>query len=127
VQKNELLQTVAERLQEAGKAAQPNAVQLRTLQRLVEHNLNDNEQWEDFKRHFEAVHPDFFQRLLGFFPQLTAHDLRYCAYLRLNLSSKEIAALLNVSLRGVETHRHRLRKKLGMDGEQDLPAWAMRV
>jgi tetratricopeptide (TPR) repeat protein len=127
VQKNELLQTVAERLQEAGKAAQPNAVQLRTLQRLVEHNLNDNEQWEDFKRHFEAVHPDFFQRLLGFFPQLTAHDLRYCAYLRLNLSSKEIAALLNVSLRGVETHRHRLRKKLGVDGEQDLTAWAMRV
>jgi tetratricopeptide (TPR) repeat protein/DNA-binding CsgD family transcriptional regulator len=127
VQKNELLQSVSEQLQDASRAAAPNPSQLRSLQRLVESNLNDAEQWEDFKRHFEAVHPDFFRRLLAQYSGLTAHDLRYCAYLRLNLSSKEIAALLNVSLRGVETHRHRLRKKLAVDGETDLTAWAMRV
>ncbi len=127
VQKNELLQAVAERLQETGKDSPSQTQQLRSLQRLVETNLNDAEQWEDFKRHFEAVHPDFFQRLLSQNTQLTAHDLRYCAYLRLNLSSKEIAALLNVSLRGVETHRHRLRKKLAVTAETDLTAWAMRV
>ncbi|MFM9946417.1 MAG: tetratricopeptide repeat protein [Saprospiraceae bacterium] len=125
VQQNELLQSVAQRLKEAG--AQPDPAQLRTLKRLIEGNLNNEAQWEDFKRHFELVHPDFFRRLLLRFPNLTAHDLRYCAYLRLNLSSKEIAALLNVSLRGVETHRHRLRKKLSMDAEQDLIAWIMQI
>jgi tetratricopeptide (TPR) repeat protein len=125
VQKNELLQNVSEQLRNASKAPDPS--QLRSLQRLVESNLNDTEQWEDFKRHFEAVHPDFFRRLLAQYPTLTAHDLRYCAYLRLNLSSKEIAALLNVSLRGVETHRHRLRKKIAVGGETDLTAWAMRL
>jgi tetratricopeptide (TPR) repeat protein len=127
VQKNELLQSVSEQLQDASKAEAPNPVQLRSLQRLVQANLNDAEQWEDFKRHFEAVHPEFFRRLLELYPGLTAHDLRYCAYLRLNLSSKEIAALLNVSLRGVETHRHRLRKKLSLSGDTDLAAWAMRL
>jgi tetratricopeptide (TPR) repeat protein len=125
VQKNELLQCVAEQLRDASKAPAPKPSQLRSLQRLVESNLNDTAQWEDFKRHFEAVHPDFFRRLLAQHPTLTAHDLRYCAYLRLNLSSKEIAALLNVSLRGVETHRHRLRKKIGVGGETDLTVWAM--
>jgi tetratricopeptide (TPR) repeat protein/DNA-binding CsgD family transcriptional regulator len=127
VKKNELLQNVAEQLQNASKVPDPNPSQLRSLQRLVESNLNNTEQWEDFKRHFEAVHPDFFRRLLTQYPTLTAHDLRYCAYLRLNLSSKEIAALLNVSLRGVETHRHRLRKKISVGGDTDLTAWAMQM
>jgi tetratricopeptide (TPR) repeat protein len=127
VQKNELLQSVAAQLQDAGTTVGTAVPQLRSIKRLVEANLNDEAQWEDFKRHFEAVHPDFFRRLLDLHPNLTAHDLRYCAYLRLNLSSKEIATLLNVSLRGVETHRHRLRKKLNLEGVVDLTAWAMRV
>jgi tetratricopeptide (TPR) repeat protein/DNA-binding CsgD family transcriptional regulator len=128
IQKNELLQNVAEQLNYNKKdAPSPERSQLRSLQRLIESNLNDNEQWEQFKRHFESVHPEYFSRLLQAFPQLTAHDLRYCAYLRLNLSSKEIAALLNISLRGVETQRHRLRKKIQLQGDADLTAWAMRV
>lgn len=127
VQKNELLQSVAEQLSDVGKMPSSNGGQLRSIQRMVVSNLNDAEQWAVFKRHFEAVHPEYFQRLLQQYPQLTAHDLRYCAYLRMNLSTKDIAALLNITIRGVETHRHRLRKKLQMEGDRDLVAWAMQV
>jgi Sigma-70, region 4. len=66
------------------------------------------------------VHDDFFKRLLLTYPQLTPGDLRLAAYLKLNLSSKEIAPLLNISVRGVENKRYRLRKKLGLPEEANL-------
>lgn len=80
--------------------------------------LDDN--WEHFEMHFDKIHTDFLVQIKQKYPALSAAELRLCAYIRLNLSTKEIAKLLNISIRGVETTRYRLRKKLGLDKDQNL-------
>ena len=67
---------------------------------------------EVFDVNFERVHVDFFNRLLMINPDLTKRELRLCAFVKMDLSNKEIAPLLNISVRGVETGRYRIRKKL---------------
>ncbi|MGB3466540.1 MAG: triple tyrosine motif-containing protein, partial [Cyclobacteriaceae bacterium] len=87
---------------------------------LVNKNLNKGIEWETFEVNFDQAHNNFFKRMKDGFPQLTQSDLRICAYLHLNLTSKEIAPLLNISLRAVENHRYRLRKKLGLAASDNL-------
>lgn len=93
---------------------------LRKLIGEIEANIDLDEQWDQFKIHFEAVHKGFFQRLADHYPSLTNNDLKLCAYLRMNLSSKEIARMLHISPESVATKRYRLRKRLGMDNEENL-------
>jgi DNA-binding CsgD family transcriptional regulator len=81
--------------------------------------LMDND-WERFVKSFEQVHDNFFKKLKETYPDLTVTDLKLCAYIRMKLSSKEIAALMNNSLRGVEKARYRLRKKLNLSNETNL-------
>ena len=76
--------------------------------------------WEQFAVHFDKVHSDFLQILKAAYPVLSSHELKLCAYLRMNLSSKEIAQLENISVRGVEISRYRLRKKLRIPTETNL-------
>ncbi|MFM8449201.1 MAG: helix-turn-helix transcriptional regulator, partial [Haliscomenobacter sp.] len=66
------------------------------------------------------VHAHFLRRLKERFPQITPKDQKLCAYLRLNLSSKEIAPLLGISVRSVEVSRYRLRRKLDLESEDNL-------
>lgn len=87
---------------------------------LVNRNLNKGVEWEAFEVNFDQANNNFFKRMKEQFPDLTQSDLRICAYLHLNLTSKEIAPLLNISLRAVENHRYRLRKKLGLTGTDNL-------
>ena len=87
---------------------------------LVNKNLNKGVEWEAFEVNFDQAHNNFFKRMKEQFPDLTQSDLRICAYLHLNLTSKEIVPLLNVSLRAVENHRYRLRKKLGLSAHDNL-------
>ena len=86
--------------------------------------LNDveknNSNWEQFASHFDEVNNDFLKKLKQKFALLSKTDLKVCAYLQLNLSSKEIAQLMNISVRGVEISRYRLRKKLQLPTEQTL-------
>ena len=91
---------------------------LRKLLRSVEEEINFENNWEQFEIHFNQIHQDFIKRLRCDYPQLTHRDIKLCTYLRLNLSSKEIASLLNLSLRGIETSRYRIRKKMNL--EQDI-------
>jgi len=83
-----------------------------------DNKIDDN--WEHFAHHFDKVHTDFLVVLKNRYPTLTATELKLCAYLRMNLSSKEIAQLMNISIRGVEIGRYRLRKKLGLSKETNL-------
>ena len=83
-----------------------------------DNKIDDN--WEHFAHHFDKVHTDFLVVLKNRYPALTATELKLCAYLRMNLSSKEIAQLMNISIRGVEIGRYRLRKKLGLSKETNL-------
>jgi DNA-binding CsgD family transcriptional regulator len=76
--------------------------------------------WEQFAFHFDRVHSDFLAALKQEYPQLTANEQKLCAYLRMNLSTKEIAGLMNISVRGVEISRYRLRKKLQIPTETNL-------
>lgn len=81
--------------------------------------LSDDERlendWESFSLHFDQVHSDFLKRLKAQYPELTRKDQKMAAYLRMNLSTKEIAPLLGISIRGVEIGRYRLRKKMLLD------------
>jgi ligand-binding sensor domain-containing protein/DNA-binding CsgD family transcriptional regulator len=87
-------------------------------------NKND---WKTFLIHFEHYHKDFFENLVSRYPDLTSNDLKLCACLKLNLSSKDIAQMMGISLRGVENSRYRLRKKLHLDSNQNLNDFFMRL
>lgn len=89
------------------------------IRRLSSEEKLDGE-WKQFSIHFNNVHSNFLITLKNAFPDLNAHDMKLCAYLRMNLSSKEIAQLLSISVRGVEISRYRLRKKLKMQSHEDL-------
>ncbi len=81
---------------------------------------NIDQEWESFTKHFDKVHSDFVVKLKHEHPDLTGNELKLCTYLRMNLSTKEIAQLLNISVRGVEISRYRLRKKLQIPSEKGL-------
>ena len=88
--------------------------------KLINSNLNNTNDWKLFEEAFNNVDKDFMKRIKTLHPSITPNDLRLCAYLRLNLSSKEIAPLLNISHKSVEVKRYRLRKKMGLDHDQSL-------
>lgn len=83
-------------------------------------NVKEEDTWNIFKEAFDNVDNDFLKKVKLKHPTLTPNDLRLCAYLRLNLSSKEIAPLLNISVRSVEIKRYRLRKKMDLPHETGL-------
>lgn len=86
----------------------------------IDNSIEHADGWELFEYNFNQVHEEFFHQLKASFPTLTHKDLKICAYLRMNMSSKEIAPLLNISIRGVETNRYRLKMKLGIAKEGSL-------
>lgn len=86
----------------------------------LDNSINDDGDWKHFEVNFKELHEDFFENLLKQHPKLTPKDLKLCAYLKMNLSSKEIAPLMAITNRGVEIHRYRLRKKLKIDSSQNL-------
>ncbi|MCW0483751.1 helix-turn-helix and ligand-binding sensor domain-containing protein [Gaoshiqia sediminis] len=86
----------------------------------IEQNISSHDDWQLFETNFEQAHEQFLKKIKDDYPDLTGKDLRLCAYLRMNLSSKEIAPLLGISVRGVENHRYRLRRKMGMEHDDTL-------
>jgi DNA-binding CsgD family transcriptional regulator len=105
-------------LRELGK--NPAVSKLNPIIRKIDRNIDTDKQWEVFEKHFEGVHEEFLKRLKENYPGLSPRELKLCAYLRLNISSKEIATLMNISVRGVEISRYRLRKKLQLDHNTNL-------
>ncbi|MBK8656617.1 MAG: hypothetical protein KBG02_03825 [Haliscomenobacter sp.] len=95
------------------------------LIRLIDSHLTSEHDWQVFETNFNQVHEVFLHKLKKDFPELTPGDLRLAAYLKMNLSSKEIAPLLNISVRGVENKRYRLRQKLQLEGDDNLTAFLM--
>ena len=86
---------------------------------------NMDADWEHFAIHFDKVHNDFFVALKNQHRNLTPNELKLCAYLRMNLCTKEVARLMNISVRGVEISRYRLRKKLQISTETNLTAYLL--
>ncbi|WP_460671276.1 triple tyrosine motif-containing protein [Larkinella ripae] len=95
------------------------------LVKLIDSNISSRQDWKVFEKNFNKVHEQFFKRLLSQYDGLTPDDLRLAAYLRMNLSSKEVAKLLNITVRGVELKRYRLRKRLSLEPETNLTEFMM--
>jgi ligand-binding sensor domain-containing protein len=97
-----------------------NQYSFKKLIKQIDNSIEHVDGWELFEYNFNQVHEEFFNKLKTIYPSLTHKDLKICAYLRMNMSSKEIAPLLNISIRGVETNRYRLKMKLGIVKEDSL-------
>ena len=82
--------------------------------------VKSKDEWKVFETNFNEVHEDFFKDILSEYPKLSGKDLKLCSYLKMNLSSKEIAPLMGISVRGVEVHRYRLRKKMALESDVNL-------
>ena len=80
-----------------------------------------------FNLHIEQVYQELFKKLKESYPDITPRELKLCAYLRMNISSKEIATLMNISARGVEIGRYRIRKKLNLDHDANLIEFMMNL
>lgn len=91
-----------------------------SLIKRIEKEIDNEKQWQVFNMHIEQVYEDLFKKLKERCPELSPRELSLCAYLRMNISSKEIATLMNISARGVEISRYRIRKKLHLDREANL-------
>ncbi len=104
-----------------------NNPELKKLLKIISEEEKLNEEWDHFSQHFNSVHGDFITILKTTFPSLKPHELRLCAYLRMNLSSKEIAPLMSISIRGVEISRYRLRKKLALSTEDNLVQYLLNL
>ena len=123
VQKSEILNTIKvalERLKRKTPASSDLGKEIERIIRIVDHDASIDADWEQFSYNFDQVHSDFLKRLSSHYAHLSPNDYKLCAYLRMNLSSKEIASLMNISVRGVEASRYRLRKRLGLDTETNL-------
>ena len=122
INKNELLNSVKLGLSDIlrRKEKSNHNDELKKIIKNIDQNITSDADWNHFELHFNHVHGNFTNRLLKEFPKLTPQEVKLSAYLRLNLSTKEIAHLLNISVRGVEISRYRLRKKLMLDRNDNL-------
>ncbi|GMN10784.1 triple tyrosine motif-containing protein [Croceitalea sp. MTPC9] len=109
IKKNELLTNIKDELNQVNDK---NSV--RSVIKIIDKNLKKNDDWELFQEAFNNADSEFLKKVKTLHPSVSPNDLKLCAYLRLNLSSKEIAQLLHISPRSVEIKRYRLRKKLNL-------------
>jgi DNA-binding CsgD family transcriptional regulator len=122
IKKNEILVSIKDEIAEQKNilgSQYPNKYYDKVI-RLLDDNLSSEDDWAIFQTNFDRIHENFFRNLHTNYPELTSNDLRFCAYLRLNLSSKDIAHLMNISLKGVEVGRYRIRKKIGLPSTKSL-------
>ena len=124
IKKNEFLNSIKEELKKANEA---NNTQLKPVIKIIDKNLNNTDDWKFFQEAFNNADKDFLKKVKSKHPKLTPNDLKLCAYLRLNLSSKEIAPLLNISPRSVEVKRYRLRKKMDLPHESSLTNYILEI
>lgn len=122
IKKNEFLNQIKEELK-----ATENQKNVKPIIKIIDKNINTTDDWKFFQEAFNNADKDFLKKIKTKHPKLTPNDLKLCAYLRLNLSSKEIAPLLNISHRSVEVTRYRLRKKMNLPHETSLTNYILEL
>lgn len=125
IRKNEVLNNIQKELEQLKDSTYASV--WKRVNRIIDGSLNDNDDWQLFEEAFNNADKDFIDKIKAKYPVLTPNDLKLCAYLRLNLSSKEIAPLLNISTRSVEIRRYRLRKKMKLASGVNLVAHIMAI
>lgn len=126
VRKNDMLQAIDQNMEQLSESVRREEAKARLVKKIgdirkeIKMHMNDDDNWNKFEENFNLVYDNFSQKIMEAFPQLKKSDLKLCVYLRMGLSSKEMASLLNTSVRSIETARYRLRKKLDIDTGSNL-------
>jgi FixJ family two-component response regulator len=97
------------------------------IKKVIKTSTISKNEWQSFEKNLIKSHEEFVSRLTEKYPVLTPKDIKLCIYLKMNLSSKEIAPLMNISFRGVELHRYRLRKKLEIGTDESLSRFMINI
>lgn len=120
LKKNELIVNIIEKLKIAKLEFKPENRKIADdiIRELESSSTKDT--WKEFELRFMDVHSDFYDKLNNLFPDLSPNELKLCAFLRLNMSTKEIASITYLSVNSINIARHRLRKKLNIDQEENL-------
>jgi ligand-binding sensor domain-containing protein/DNA-binding CsgD family transcriptional regulator len=129
VRKNEFLARIKEELVNLKKDSREENINEKIVSVIsrINREVGHNKQREVFEKAFDEVHEAFLNRLKSKYPFLTPTELRLCAFLKMNISTKEIAPLMNISVRGVEICRYRIRKKLGIDRTTNLTSLLINI
>ncbi|MCB4798272.1 helix-turn-helix and ligand-binding sensor domain-containing protein [Neotamlana laminarinivorans] len=122
IKKNQFLNNLKKELQNLNDIKS-----IKKVINIIDKNINNSDDWHVFEEAFNNADKDFLKKVKQLHPELTSNDLRLCTYLRLNLSSKEIAPLLNISSRSVEVKRYRLRKKMNLKHEASLTDYILQI
>ena len=123
IKKNEFLNQLKQEI----KQTEPPKNAIQRVLHLIDKNINNSDDWKFFEEAFNNADKDFLKKMKARHPSLTSNDLRLCAYLRLNLSSKEIAPLFNISVKSVEVKRYRLRKKMELEHDESLTNYILEL
>lgn len=128
IKKNELLKDLVKDIKHIDDQLVNNSLHylVRKVMKKINNNLINNEDWLTFELHFRNSHSQFFQNLREKHPNLSSNEIKLSAYLKLNLSSKEIASLMNVAITSIEQSRYRLRKKFNLSKEVNLVNYIQR-
>jgi DNA-binding CsgD family transcriptional regulator len=120
--KNEILQNLKQEMQELylEKNLNKRDLKIKKLINVIDREISTKRDLEVFDTNFNAVHEAFIKNLKELYPSLNQNDHRLCTFIKMNKSTKEIATFLNLSIRGVETSRYRLRKKMNLDSDENL-------
>jgi len=118
--KNEVLESIKQRADELRRTETVDSAGYKELIKAINFDQQDDKNWENFTQYFEQVHKDFSKTVKTRYPEITKNELRLMALLKMNLSSKEIATILNISQEGIKKARYRLRKKLDITTEESL-------
>lgn len=120
-QKNKILAEVKQQIDKLCQLpGQTLTGNLRSISRSIQLNNQNRQYWDDFKLYFEETDPGFIKRLKMRHPNLTTKDIKYCCYLKMNMSNHDIKNLLNINQDSVRTHKSRLKRKLGLTKAEKL-------
>lgn len=125
VHKNKMLAELKEVIQKEANKLEKTTFPKQKLYNLIDKNIHNDNDWEIFEQNFASVHEDFLDKLKLACPDITTGELKLAAYIKMNLASKEIAPLLNISVRSIENKRYRLRKKLEIPQEITLKSYLL--
>lgn len=118
--KEKVIENLRESMQEEQKKGNISVREMNALLKRIQQTEGNLEFWSIYQKNFDLIHEHFFRNLQERYPSLTSSDLKFCALLRLNLSTKQIATFTNLSVRGVESARLRLRRKFSLSADQNL-------
>jgi len=126
IRKNEILSEINQKIEKIVSDLTstdefiPTKKDLQKIQKDIKLNIERDDNWKKFEENFDLIYENYLKRLKEKYPSLTINDKKLCAYLKMGLSSKEIAPLSDLSFRSVEMNRHRLRKKLNLSRDENL-------